>query len=284
MAARIPREVLAAEKRLPALAAALELPIERLSGQPAFVAAGLGRRGWTLYRGFRHALSGPTPTIAAAVDLRALLDVTILTRWIEDDPQLRIRLWFAEDDRHRLNGEKAIKEFSKRRGQPPPPPPDDDPAEVRAEIDAVRQEGRAAGVALPKEGRVLPDLERMAHAVDHLWELYHIAYRILSPIVHAGGRSFTGDRIVRRQDGLRYLELGVPFDEASLRALAVPAICMLLASVSRQAGLGIETECDEMRMSVILPPAPEQRSSSVRERRLTSRPRASDSPQGTYHR
>lgn len=51
MSRRIPREVLSAEKRLPALATALELPIERLSDHPPFVAVGLGRRGWTLYRG-----------------------------------------------------------------------------------------------------------------------------------------------------------------------------------------------------------------------------------------
>jgi hypothetical protein len=256
MTTRIPREVLAAEKRLPALAASLELPIERLSGHPPFVAVGLGRRGWTLYRGFRHALSGPTPTIAADVDLRALLDVTILARWIEDDPELRIRLWMAEDDRHRLTAWEKATEFAERRERASPPAPPWDEAEERAALAAARQHARKAGIPIPRDGRVLPDLERMVQAVPDLWELYHIGYRVLSPMTHAGGRSFTGDKIVKRRDGLHYLELGVPFDQPTLRSIAIPAVCMLLASVSRQAGLGIEEECDAVRMSVIVPPAP----------------------------
>ena len=72
---------------------------------------------------------------------------------------------------------------------------------------------------------------------------------------HAAGRSFVHDRTERRADGQRYLKPGTPFDLASLRALSVPAICVLLASVSRQAGLGIEAECDAVRTSVIVPGA-----------------------------
>jgi hypothetical protein len=64
MPARVPREVVAAERRLPALAARLEIPLARLRGGEQVVALGLGLRGWSLYRGFRHALSGPSPPTA----------------------------------------------------------------------------------------------------------------------------------------------------------------------------------------------------------------------------
>lgn len=254
MAARVAREVLAAERALPGLAGALDTPLARLGTEERVVAIGLGLRGWSLYRGFRHALSGPS-VLAAHIDLRAVLDVAILARWMEDDPELRVRLWFAEDQRDRLRGGELVAEFLRRRGRPPTAPsPNWDPEAMEAEIRSAREAGLAAGLPLPRNGRrCLPTIEQMVQTVPDLWELYHVAYRHLSPVQHAGGRSFVGDTVEDRADG-SYLRPGTPFAAPGLRALSVPALCLLLASVSRQAGLGIEAACDAVRMSVIVAP------------------------------
>jgi hypothetical protein len=251
MPPRIPREVLAAERRLSPLATSIDVPLARVSGEEQVLVIGLGMRGWSLYRGFRHSVSGPSP-LAAHVDLRALLDVTILARWIEDDPSLRVRLWFADDQRELLLATRLVHEYLERRGLPLPASPTDwDPVAIDAEIRGARAAGIAAGIPLGRRGRrALPTIEQMAHAVPHLWELYNVAYRLLSPVQHAGGRSFIKDLVEDRKDG-RHLKPGAPFSQDALRALAIPAVCMLFASVSRQVGLGIEAECDVIRLSVI---------------------------------
>jgi hypothetical protein len=41
------------------------------------------------------------------------------------------------------------------------------------------------------------------------------------------------------------------FTPIGLRSLAVPALCMLFASVSRQVGLGIHQECEAIRLRVV---------------------------------
>jgi hypothetical protein len=204
-----------------------------------------------------HSLSGPS-ILAAHVDARAVLDVLILTRWLQDDPALRARLWLAEDRRAQLSGLEAMRKFAKRRGQVAPPDFTTAPtsAEMRAEIAQARAEGLAAGLPLPRrDGRVLPSIEQMAQAAPDLWEVYHVAYRGLSPAAHAGGRSFIGDSVEIRKDGT-YLKPGTPFDAVALRAIGVPMVCMLFASVSRQVGLGIEAECDSLRLSVVFPDRP----------------------------
>ena len=231
MPARIPRELVVAERQLLALAAAIDVPLHRVASEERVLAVGLGLRGWALYRGFRHALSGPTPLLVAHVDLRTLLDVTILARWIEDDPNLRVKLWFADDRREQLLGEDLMRQYLERRELPQSPPPADwNPADADAEIQEARAAGRAAGIPLPRSGRrALPQIEQMVQAVPNLWEIYHVAYRHLSPVQHAGGRSFVKDAVERRDDG-RHLKPGAPFDSGALRALAVPAVCMLFAS------------------------------------------------------
>ena len=89
-------------------------------------------------------------------------------------------------------------------------------------------------------------------SVDHLWEVYNIAYRTLSASTHAGALSFVRDEIRLRRDGT-HLAPRAPWDGWSLRALGVPTITMLLATVSRQVGLGVEAECDAVRLAVVFP-------------------------------
>lgn len=246
---RLPRVVKDAETQLASWARLMDRTIDGLAG-PQAVALAFGGRGWTLYRGFQHSLSGPSLD-TAHVDLRALLDVTMLTRWIEDDPKLRIDLWLGEDERQRLVGIKHWNQLRVRRGESEMEVlPADVLARMQSEVDNARQAGRSAGLSIRTAGSILPNIEQMVQSVDDLWEVYYVAYRHLSPSVHAGGRSFVGDEIVNRSGG-RYLVHRPPFGAPELRALAVPAVCMLFASVSRQVGLGIEAECDALRMGVV---------------------------------
>jgi hypothetical protein len=249
---QVPREVKEGEAQLTEFARGLSRPIDGLT-RPQVVALGLGNRGWSLYRGFRHALNGPSLN-AAHVDLRSVLDVTILARWMEVDPALRVRLWLAEDSRQQILGGDAYSELRQRRGNPSVEvfPPAERTA-MKDEIASARTAAKLAGLAVGDAGSVLPNEYEMAREVDHLWELYNIAYRSLSPSMHAGGRSFVGDEVVKRADG-HHLVHKSPFASAALRSLAVPTVCMLFASVSRQVGLGIEAECDAVRLRVLLPP------------------------------
>lgn len=210
----------------------------------------LGRRGWSLYRGFRHALTGPS-IYAAQVDLRALLDVTILVRWIEADPPLRLELWMTEDDRDRIAWSEGWREAQRRRGQSTEGAlTAEEIKELRELIAEVRARDRDAGIGVPENGSLLPSQAQMAQQVPDLFETYHVAYRSLSPTTHAGARSFAADVLEERKDGVHIVANPV-FDEASLRSLAVPTVLMLFASVSRQAGLGIEDECDRLRLTVV---------------------------------
>lgn len=185
-----------------------------------------------------------------------MLDVTMLARWIEGDPPLRVRLWMAEDDRGRLASVTGYERYAKRRGQRPEVLfTAEQSKQMREEIEAARRAGLAAGVPLKSAGSVLPTGEQMAQDVDNLWELYNIGYRTLSPLSHADARSFSSDKFVKRRDGI-HLEHEPPFDEVALRALAVTTVCMLLATVSRQTGLGIESAADKIRLAMVFPDHP----------------------------
>jgi hypothetical protein len=198
----------------------------------------------------KHACGGPSPE-AAHVDVRALIDTAILARWLEDEPEFRMTMWLAEDSRQRLQAARDIAVFQRRRGVPEAPAfSPSETADMETEVAAVRKRAKEVGMPIRKNGSVLPNVEQMAQSVDDLWELYNMLYRPLSSSTHAGGRSFVRDEVVRR-DGRTYLKRRPPFDELELRSIAVPAVCVLFATVSRQVGLGIDVECGEILMSVI---------------------------------
>lgn len=242
---RVDSDTRDAEKQVERLLASLHVPVERTTTQENLVALGLGQRGQVLYRGFRR-LVDRSMLVPAGALLRSLLDVTILVRWIEASPALHIQMWLGEDARQSRDGMSALVELNERRGRPL----ELEPGEVM-ELERLRDEARAAALAahepIRKTGSILPNGEQMMRAVPDLWEAYKVAYRVLSPLVHAGGRSFTGDRLDETEEGV-FLRSGAPFGGAHLRSLAVPIVAMLVASVSRQCGLGLGKAADELRV------------------------------------
>ncbi|MGH2445827.1 MAG: hypothetical protein ACRDGD_07290 [Candidatus Limnocylindria bacterium] len=89
----------------------------------------------------------------------------------------------------------------------------------------------------------------MSQDVEDLWEAYHVTYRLLSPWVHAAGRSFANDALEQRTTG-EHLVQGFSFSKPQMRSLVLPIILLCLASVSRQVGWGWEEECDQLRINL----------------------------------
>jgi hypothetical protein len=210
-------------------------------------------RGWDLYRGVKHALTGHSQ-YGPQVELRALLEAAILCRWMEDDPVVRSELWLAEDRRSQLRGEELGRAFRRMRGGDLAPIfSDADRDGMRQEVEQARQRARDAGTPdVPEKGRVLPTITAMTESNDDLRETTFL-YWSLSPFAHAGGRSFAGDDLEKR-GGKTYLaprpSLRTP---AGLMGVAESTPLHLWACASRQVGLGIEAECNELRLSVVFP-------------------------------
>lgn len=250
---RFPREVREADQRIRELSRTLRYAVDGLA-QPELLALAFGMRGWDFYRGVKHAITGPSQ-YGPQVELRALLEVAIVCRWLEDDPPVRTELWMADDRRSQLRGMKLGAAFAEQRGSTPPRPyTDQEREEMEQGIEAARQRAREAGTPdVPKSGRVLPTIEAMTRSSDDLRETT-VLYWTLSPFAHAGGRSFTGDDVEQREDGKLYLVSEAPMREpASILAMAESILLHLWASASRVVGLGIEEECDQLRLSVVYP-------------------------------
>ena len=95
---------------------------------------------------------------------------------------------------------------------------------------------------------LLPSISDRAELGGDAVELYW-TFQLLSQMVHANGRAFVGDRLTRRPDGT-HLRLRPAVPGEMVRGLAVPALCMLLASTSRQLGLGLEADLDALRLAL----------------------------------
>jgi hypothetical protein len=77
---------------------------------------GLGYRGRHLYRAFRT-LIDRSMLVAAGALLRTVLDVAIIIRWIEANPDLHVKMWFGEDARQSRLLMEAVIELHRRRGR-----------------------------------------------------------------------------------------------------------------------------------------------------------------------
>lgn len=251
---QLDRQVKATEKVVRAWLPALDAPV---TNREHMVVVGLGLRGVALYRGLLHACSGPSPTVAADAVLRTLIDLVILIRWVETSPRLHIDMWLAEDDRNRIHLGKMWNEMHRRRGSDAAAAfTPEEVAAIQAGIAETRAKAREAGEPIPARGSVMPSIERMSEVTPDLFEAYQVAYRSLSPSSHSGARSFVRDAAEERGDGL-HLRPAAAWDRWHLRALAVSVMCFLVASVSRQLGLGLEKEADDFRVQHTLwsPPA-----------------------------
>jgi hypothetical protein len=236
--------------RVERLVRALDVPIDGLPGAAA-AAVGLGMRAGDLYESIRHA--GSADGTAATILVRPIVEIAIVIRWIERDPNTRVRLWLAEDDRQRLLLEERVVEMHRRRGATLGPVLDPPiRAAIQREIDQVR------ALTSRRRGPLLPSLEEMmADAAPDLWEAYEVAFRATSPAVHSAPRSMTNDRLEHRPDGM-HLVPGTAWDPRSTEELATAVLCAVIEAVSRLARLPHEAVAREIRAELAawgLPPA-----------------------------
>jgi hypothetical protein len=66
------------------------------------VVLGIARQAFEVYRGLRREAAADALGITGPILLRSLADAAILLRWIQDNPPLRVEMYFAEDDRQLL--------------------------------------------------------------------------------------------------------------------------------------------------------------------------------------
>ena len=175
---------------------ALDRPIDGMSREQV-IAQALVRRGRHLYRSANRNLD-EGDAIAAGVLVRSLMDLLILVRWAEDDPENHIEMWIAEDTNDSVRpaprsiassanggdgcGATKFRSQISKLG--------------RADVARVREAALARNEpGVGERGSVVPGLETMSQCADDLWEVYQVAFRVLSDIAHSGGRSFVRDRV-----------------------------------------------------------------------------------------
>lgn len=201
---------------------------------------------------FREIYSiAPTAPHASAALLRTLVDLAILVRWIEQKPELRIRMWLADDDRDRLRTAAAHADMLESRQRPPNPGfAREAEAAMWREIEATRAAALAAKEHIPRKARssVLPSVADRASTVPDSVEI-HLIFGVFSQPLHSSGRAFVQDTFYRRFEGM-HINAAPAFKGKAIHDLAVPAVCMLLASASRLLGLGLDGELDRLRVDL----------------------------------
>ena len=242
----------AANAQVRVLLPAFDVPLERLTIHQAFV-VGLSGYGIAYYED-AWKLSDGYPAAATGL-LRSLLDLSILVKWIEGSPRLRVRLFFADDDLSRLKLADDYDGIRATRGYPAVDPP---PFSERERWRILRRAELLRRVAVGRKERVnnhkgrplLPDIRTRAELAGDGLEVAYL-FRLISAMVHTTGRALGFDTIEMRPTGPHF-KRGRPVTADMIRALAVPAICFLLASVSQQLDLGLQADLDRIRLSQTL--------------------------------
>ena len=245
-----------AEERIQALVASLDRPVEGLV-QPCALTMGIARQAGAVHRDLMT-LCASNRLTSPVILLRPIVEAAILVRWIEVDPQPHSDMYFAEDDRQRLSSAPAFVEFRRRRGTPMSGPVFTREVEVamRKGVTAVKEGAIAAGKITKKSNRVLPLIQDMAKATDDsaIWEGYEVIYRVVSPWTHVGGRALSHYEPEIRSDGTHLVPVP-PYDGQAIRALTAPTMLVLLGSVGRICGLGIEREARILQDTIAMWPS-----------------------------
>jgi hypothetical protein len=213
------------------------------------VIVGMALRGIAMYdEVYRAADRYP---MAASAQLRSLVDLTILLRWIEGSPKLRVAMWHASDDLDRLETDEVWQRVRAGRGHPTVA--GFSPAErrrIERRAERIRRIALAAGERIDKRlGRpLLPNTRQRVESTPDSVEVYAI-FSVLSKTLHVGARAFAKDEVVKRPDGW-HLRLRPTLSSEALRGLAVPTLCMLLAAASRVLKIGAEGDLDATRTAL----------------------------------
>ena len=248
----------AAESELDRLADKLDVPIDGRS-IPCVVVLGIARQAFVMYRGLRREAAAEPLGITGPTMLRSVVEAAILIRWIEDAPALRVDMYMAEDDRHRLAAAEPFRKFRARRATSVSGPvfTVTATAAMTANVADARARALAASEPIRKSGSVTPTVEAMALSTGDsaMWEAYEVIYRVSSPWTHLSGGSLAHHRVESRPDG-SHLVVDGGYKDPALRAMAAPSIAHLLGSTSRICGLGIEVEARTWQDAIVFWPAP----------------------------
>ena len=224
------------------------------------VVLGIARQAFEVYRGLRREATADALGITGPILLRTIADAAILLRWIEDNPPLRIDMYFAEDDRNRIASAVPFRRFRARRGK------DSGPvyaparmAEMQANVADVRKRARDAGEQIGERGPLLPSSQAMALATGDsaMWEAYEVIFRISSAWTHLGGSALSSHRIEQR-GGEPHLVVEGAFRGVHLRAMACPSMAHLIGTASRICALGIEGQARLWQDAIVEWPTPIQ--------------------------
>lgn len=223
------------------------------------VVLGIARQAFEVYRGLRREATANALGITGPILLRSLADAAILLRWIQDNPPLRVEMYFAEDDRQRLAAAEPFRRFRARRGTDAGPVyPAAREAAMRANVADVRRRARVAGEPVGAvRGPLLPAAETMALSTGDsaMWEAYEVIFRVSSPWAHLSGTALSSHRIEHRRDGPHLVVEGA-YRGVYLRAMACPSMAHLLGTASRICGLGIEGEARLWQDAIVEWPTP----------------------------
>jgi len=226
------------ERRLLVLAEPLPEPTP--AGMPgAGMASLFGARARSLYRGFVHALAGPSqPSVAIA--LRPLVELAILLKWYSLDPDLHGDLWDAQSDANDLRVIDEAREHLSLTN--PSATPEEELAAKRRikeeKVEAARERLRAAGRRYGD--RLAPGVLTMVreiaerdpgHAIA-MRGAYIVAYRNLSPWVHSEAASFKATTEMISDTHARFVGDRVPLARTAMRQLGAAMFAYCIEVVS----------------------------------------------------
>lgn len=233
---------------------AFDVPVADLTRDQRAILA-MAQRGIDIYREIL-AVADLAPNVSLS-GLRSLVDLAILVRWIEPCRKLRLAMWSADDDRDRLRGARGHAALRRGRGLGPLPAfTEAQERRMRSRMERIRAVAVANGqqISVRRGNTVLPTTRDRTDEIPDLVEAGFI-FQVLSQPSHSSGRSYVNDEFVRRFDGIHYSS-SPAFDGSAIRGLAVPSICLLLASASRGLNVGIDANLDSIRLQVAAWTAP----------------------------
>lgn len=235
------------EAELHSLAERLPDPVTAAErGEAHMLGALLGGRSATLFRGLLHAHSSPT-VFSAFIELRPLVELAILMKWISLEPGLNGELWFAQSEEADL---RTIRQVERHLGPIRMQDPEADARGLAAK-EQVKAEAVEHALAAARNygNRIAPTLEGMVVEIegadpDHriaMRQAYEIAYRGVSPIAHSEAASFKES--VRDEGDGRFTYLGdrAPYGPETARMLGVTmfAYCLEVADQLLKLGIGV---------------------------------------------
>lgn len=238
-----------AEDELDRLAAHLETVVPD-AGYPT-AALALGHRARSLFLGFRQLIEGPTP-IAASSLMRPMVEINFLLRFFGQSPELHAKLWIAEGRRQQVAflDEYAKSRFLVERWGPPPAGQIKLREELRADVQAVREEALAAGADFVKTGALVPSAAALVQMLKDpaVEDAYTIVYRRLGADVHAGMQAFEKGIFTPSAGGL--VSYSEPQGHESFKAertLVVTMFASTLCILSAVFELGIHDRADAVK-------------------------------------